>query len=243
MASLTGFSAIADREGFVVVYPNGRNVSWNSDLDGVTSGVKFVDDSEFVLALVDELLAKYGLDETRIYVTGASNGGMMTQRLACQHPEVFAAAAPVMGSLEEANAMDCAPAVSIPILLLHGTADETVPYEGGTRDTLRAPTYLSVPENAQLWAGFNGCDPLSPRSFLLPEVVPGDGMRARYTAFRDCPDSATTAYYTLEGGGHTWPGSSQNYPETVVGPVSFEIDASEVIWDFVSQFQRTPGAG
>lgn len=236
MQALTGFDAIADREGFIVAYPDGILVSWNSDLDGMTGGVKFVDDERFILELVERLQERHHIDPNRIYLTGASNGGMMTQLMGCRHGDVFAAIAPVMGSFETVNADGCSPELPLSVLLIHGTADPIVPYEGGLANGPRSPVYLSAEANAAHWAEFGGCGSETATTRIPPEEgQTGEILLTRYTT---CDPGIEVALCTVTGGGHTWPGSTRNYSEALVGPTSYALNASEFIWAFFKAHPR-----
>jgi polyhydroxybutyrate depolymerase len=238
MRDMTGFDAIADREKFIVVYPDGLERSWNYDLSGVTAMIKISDDEGFLLALIEHLKGDYRIDPGRIYLTGASNGAMLTQTMACRHSGLFAAAAPVMGSMEWNTARRCLPEFPMPTLIIHGTADQIVPFDGGLREEIiRNPNYLSAGQNASWWATQNGCLD-SPRVERIPDRVPEDGTRVKVYRFEDCGPGREVVLYAVEGAGHTWPGSPNNAPASIVGPTSFEINASEVIWSFFSGQRR-----
>jgi polyhydroxybutyrate depolymerase len=104
MANTTGFDGIADEEGFVVCYPNGVTLLWNGDPTDETPKQLLVEDADdvgFIDTLLDRLIVDYPIDPARVYVCGASNGGLMVQRLACELPDRFAAAAAVMITLPE----------------------------------------------------------------------------------------------------------------------------------------------
>jgi len=236
MQALTGFDAIADREGFIVAYPDGILVSWNSDIDGNTGGVKFVDDERFILELAERLQERHNIDPDRIYLTGASNGGMMTQLMGCRHGDVFAAIAPVMGSLEKVNADGCEPDVPISVLLIHGTEDPIVPYAGGLQDGPRSPYYLSAEKNAEHWAEYGGCSG-DPETTIIPPVE-GQYGELLLTSYTRCEPGIEIALCTVTGGGHTWPGSAGNYDEALVGPTSYALNASEYIWAFFKAHPR-----
>lgn len=224
MERLTGFNAIADREGFIVAYPQGRFRVWRV---GEDRDVAFLD------ALIDALSAEFNIDPARVYATGASAGGMMAQYYACRGGRV-AAIAPVMGSMVQPVVAACQPAGPLPVLLIHGDADPVVPFGGGETGAGpgRREVFLSAPENAALWAARNGCDP-------NPEVVeilhPVGGDRALRSAW-DCP-GAPVVFYQILGGGHTWPGRANRYPRFITGPTSHAIDASETIWAFFAKIE------
>ncbi len=228
MEKLTGFNRVADREGFIVVYPQGRFRIWRVGED------EGVDDVAFLETLIDALAAEYNIDPNRIYATGASAGGMMAQYLACKTSR-FAAIATVMGSIERPLSETCAPA-RIPVLLMHGDADPVIPYAGGLTDAGpgRQPNFLGAAENAAWWAQINGC-PQLPVAVDIRNPIAGDAAtRVSYV----CEDGIEVQFYTLIGGGHTWPGRNNWYPRFIVGPTSQAFDATEVIWAFLARHTR-----
>ena len=244
MARLTGFDALSEREGFIAVYPQGVQRRWNNGgPPGAPGpfglGFANADDGGFLAALLDRLQADYAIDEDRVYLAGASNGGFMTYRMLCELDGVFAAAAVVMGSMPAALAADCAPGSATPLLLIHGTDDPAVPFEGGAPGGGPGGPFLSARDTAAFWAARNGCA-AAPTVTPLPERDPADGTRVVVEAYSDCAGDAPVTLYVIEGGGHTWPGQPRGWPRQVVGVVSQEIDASEVIWTFFQEFTRSP---
>ena len=119
-----GFERIADKEKIVVVYPDALERRWNEQ-DGT------VDDAAFLLAVADKLISDGLVDRKRVYLAGISNGGMMAQRMACEHADRVAGIASVAGSLPEKLAEKCKPLQTIPVILIHGTEDPIVPWGGG----------------------------------------------------------------------------------------------------------------
>jgi polyhydroxybutyrate depolymerase len=233
MIYLTGFNAIADREGFIVVYPEGIGNQWN-DGRGVSFGrddLTDVDDVGFIGALLDEVTAEHAIDPGRVYVSGASNGGMMCHRLACELSNRFAAAAPVMANMPEPLAEACEPVAPISLLAINGTGDSFVPYDGGA--VAGRPNYgyvLSVDATAAEWVERNGIG-LEPDVVALPDTDPNDGTTATRAAYRG-EDGTDVIVYTVNGGGHTWPGGPNFQRQWLLGTVSRDFSASETIWDF-----------
>jgi polyhydroxybutyrate depolymerase len=161
---------------------------------------------------------------------------MMTQLMGCRHGDVFAAIAPVMGSLEKVNADGCGASVPLSVLLIHGTEDPIVPYEGGLQDGPRSPYYLSAEKNAKHWAEYGGCSG-DPETTVIPPVE-GQYGELLLTSYTRCEPGIEIALCTVTGGGHTWPGSTGNYDESLVGPTSYALNASEYIWAFFKAHPR-----
>jgi polyhydroxybutyrate depolymerase len=229
MAPHTGFSRLAAREGFVAVYPDGLRRRWN---DG-RSAVATQDDVGFVKALLDTLERELSLDSTRVYATGISNGAMFSYRLACELPGVFAAIAPVAGATPANLAETCGRTEPVSVLAIQGTADPLLPYAGGGVGGGRGGV-LSAAESIAFWAGVAGCGG-TPAVTDEPDRV-RDGTRVRVTAYSGCRDGRAVELYTIQGGGHTWPGGPR--VGRSVGRVSREIDATALIWAFFARHPR-----
>ncbi len=235
---LTGFNAIADREGFIVVYPDGIDRHWNDGrgVEWYRAHTQDIDDLGFISALIDELSAKLNIDSKRVYATGISNGGMMSYRLGCELSQRIAAIAPVTASIAVNMAKEWSPSRPMPVLIIAGTADPLVPWDGGDiRFGGRIyGTVLSVPETVQFWVEKNGCL-AKPMVIRLPETDPTDGTTVRKEVYTGCRGGAEVVLYAVEGGGHTWAGGLQYLPERIIGKTSREFSASEVIWQFFKQ--------
>lgn len=241
MAQLSHFNREADRAGFLVVYPEGIDQHWNDgrDVQDYRAQRENIDDVGFLAQLVASLAGQYSVDRTRVYVTGVSNGGLMTNRLGCERAELFAAIAPVIGSMAVPIAARCRPARTLPVLIINGTEDPLVPWNGGSvhfgkRELGRI---ISIPALTGLWAGLNGCD--RPAQIeMLPDVDPNDGTRVQRHRYSGCRDSAGVELYEVQGGGHTWPMGPQYFPEALIGRTSQDVDASRVISDFFAAHRR-----
>ncbi|MBI5379162.1 MAG: phospholipase [Nitrospirae bacterium] len=233
-----GFNALAERERFVVAYPDGVDRHWNDGrgLDRWRAQQEDIDDVGFLSHLIDTLVGELRLDPKRVYVTGASNGALMAHRLACERPEMLAAIAPVIGAMPANIAPRCAPSRPVPVLMINGTEDTLVPWEGGEIRLGRTKLgeKLSVPDTVRLWVKLNGC-PSKPTVTYEPDKDPQDGTRVRKENYGPCRNDSEIILYAVEGGGHTWPGGLQYFPERIVGKTSRDIDASEVIWRFFQQ--------
>jgi polyhydroxybutyrate depolymerase len=225
MAPHTGFSRLAAREGFVAVYPDGLGRRWN---DG-RSAVAPQDDVGFVKALLDTLERELSLDSTRVYAAGISNGAMFSYRLACELPGVFAAIAPVAGATPANLAESCGRTAPVSVLAIQGTADPLLPYAGGGVGGV-----LSAAESIAFWARVAGCGE-APAVTDEPDRV-RDGTRVRVTAYSGCRDGRAVELYTIQDGGHTWPGGPP--VGRSVGRVSREIDATALIWEFFARHPR-----
>lgn len=243
MAQLANLNREADRAGFLVVYPEGVDHHWNDGrgVESYRSHRENIDDVGFLTRLVAHLASRYSVDLARVYVTGASNGGLMSNRLGCERAEVFAAIAPVIGSMAAPLAARCRPSRPLPVLMINGTDDPLVPWQGeavrfGRRELGKI---IAIPELARFWAGHNGCAP-QPQVTELPDADPQDGTRVRHHRYSGCRESASVELYEVQGGGHTWPQGLKYLPEMLIGRTSQDIDASRVISDFFAAHRRLP---
>lgn len=201
-------SVKADAAGFISVYPEGLGdpQAWH-----IGPGENWQADLAFVRQLVTTLESQWSIDPTRIYATGISNGAQMANRLGCEMADTLAAIAPVSGGYFAREA--CAPTRPVPVVAFHGTADKLLPYTGDL------PLLLPVRDWAANWATHNGCNSAPTTTFQQGEVT-GE-------TWGDCQAGADVTLYTIEGKGHSWPGSDM--PALIT---TKDINATDVIWDF-----------
>jgi polyhydroxybutyrate depolymerase len=205
----SGMNATADAEGFIVAYPEGVMNSWNA---GECCGVaqeQGIDDVGFVRALVEAIEAEACVDPARIFATGMSNGGFMTNRLACEASDLFAAFAPVSAALVT---IPCAPARAIPTMIFNGTQDALVPYDGGL--------FFGAQETFAFWVEASGCEGAP--------VTTYDEGAATCETFDSCDEGAAVTLCTIEPMGHCWPGNDFcPFP-----PANSDIAANDAMWAF-----------
>jgi polyhydroxybutyrate depolymerase len=236
MEKLAGFVPLADREGFVVVYPEGVDRSWNDDRGGTPAAKENIDDVGYVSALIDLFVKQHRVDPARVYAVGISNGGFFVQRLACQLSDKLAAVAVVVATVPKALPERCKPARPVPIAFYLGTADGFVPYAGGTVRGDAGGDTLSADASARFWARTNGCGTDAQRSAVAgpsggAESRSADGgMPVARAVFHGC--RADVVLYTIEGGGHTWPGGWQYAAEFIVGKTARDFSATQSCWNF-----------
>ena len=201
----TGFTTDSNDNDFIVAYPNGTaansiegELAWNAgNCCGLPRG-RNVDDVGFISAMLAQIEGKYAVDTSRVYLAGFSNGGMMTYRLACQLPGTFAAIAVVSGAL---NYKDCATDTPLPVLIVHGRADQTVPYDGGETNPRTASrfgqwTNSSVVYSTNFWLKADGCDD--------DPVITKDETTST-DSYDDCEDGGTVEVVSVTNGTHVWP--------------------------------------
>lgn len=207
---VSSFHDQADPRGLVVVHPEGTGTSWNAGFCCGSAYSDDVDDTGFLVAVVERLREDLCVDPRRVYATGLSNGGHMAYRLACERADLFAAIASVAG-LEVTTS--CAPARPVPILQVHGTADGIVSYDDGIDGATGAEDVVAA------WAERNGCADTTTTTY--------DEGDATCVAHDGCDAAAELC--TIDGGGHQWPGGG-SLP--FLGHTSTDLDATSRIADF-----------
>jgi polyhydroxybutyrate depolymerase len=223
---MSGFNAIADQNGFVVAYPNGTGrlsddklLTWNGGACCAYAQENNIDDVGFVRAIASDLQAQANIDPRRIYATGLSNGAILSQRLACEAADLFAAIAPVAGTL---NFSPCNPAQTISVIEFHGTADQHIPYDGGQGpQSLVDVDFASVQDSVGFWTSSDGCSP-QPQTDSFDDI--------RHEVWTGCADSTSVELYTIVGGGHAWPGGAAGRADA--DQPTQTISASQLIWEF-----------
>jgi polyhydroxybutyrate depolymerase len=229
-ARLTKFSALSDRYGFIVVYPDGINRGWN---DG-REGSKGADDIGLVKALIADFSRRYPIDPKRVYVNGFSNGAMFAQYVGCTLASQIAAIAPVSGYMPTEDAARCHPARPIPVLEVGGAADPVMPFTGGEIKLLgfnRGTAVLGAEQTISMWANNAKCKGPSPFAALAP-IAANDGTSVTRTSYVSCVKGSNVVLYTVIGGGHAWPGGRQYAPRFIIGRASRQLEASQTIVAF-----------
>jgi len=245
MQAFTRTDGVADREGFLVVYPDGtgrwrrRLLTWNAGTCCGYARDHRVNDVGFLLALLDDLAARTPVDARRVYATGHSNGGMMAYRLAAEAGDRIAAIAPISGGMV-VDAIRSRRAV--PVLHIHSVDDPRALYGGGvgppfpfTNVTVTHPKMDSV---IARWVAFDRC----PATALVGDTVRGrpSTPTAAHTAtphtYGPCADGSEVLVWKLTGAGHVWPGAKEQSWQEYVGPPTDVIDANTVIWQFFQRF-------
>jgi polyhydroxybutyrate depolymerase len=230
---LTHFSELADKEGFLVAYPEGVGKNWNDGRDNPSSvaATESVDDLAFVLALMADVGKDHRIDPRRVYATGISNGGIFSHYLAANHADKIAAIAPVAGGLADPFFKKFRPGAPVSVLILQGTQDPLVPYGGGKIGLGNRGKVIGTDETVRLWVKSNGCA-AEPTEEALPDRDPKDGCRVTRFSYGKGRGGSEVVLYRIEGGGHTWPGGPQYLSERFIGRVCRDIDATAVIWEF-----------
>jgi polyhydroxybutyrate depolymerase len=221
MAQYTNMAVEANKEGFIVVFPQGIDnpPSWNAGI-GELGPTGDADDVQFTRDLLSYLTKNYCIDTHRVYVTGFSLGGGMAYRVACTLTNQIAAIATVAGAFYHAPG-GCHPSRPLPVLEIHGAADTYAPYDGNPAMQMAAVSvYLNV------WLNADGCSSASKVFFQQGDVTGNE--------WTQCANGTAVEHYRVSDGGHTWPGAGA---VPVLGFTTHVIDANAVIWDFFKQYK------
>jgi polyhydroxybutyrate depolymerase len=227
----------SDEHGFIIVYPDGVDRSWADGRGSSPSDKNGVNDVKFLSELVAKLESQYKIDRSRVYATGMSNGGFMSARLACDLSDKLAAVAIVAASISTPTAAACHPAKTISVLILQGTNDPLVPFEGGLlgKNGDRGEI-LSHGAAVQKFTALNHCLSDPTRTYISDTA--NDGTSVDISIYSHCASGAEVRSYAIIGGGHTWPGGVPYLPRPLIGKTSRNLDASEAIWEFFSAHSR-----
>ncbi|MCX6006361.1 MAG: dienelactone hydrolase family protein [Chloroflexi bacterium] len=235
MNPLTGFNALADKEGFIVIYPDAYEHNWNDGrgAPSIKSQAQNIDDVSFISALIIRLEQDLSIDKKMIYATGISNGAIMSNRLGCELSDKIAAIAPVAGNIPEKTASTWSPSRAVSVLIINGTEDPLVPYNGGDVSflSIKRGTVISVADTVKFWVTRDGC-PGAPQMEQLPHINPADPTSTTVEKYTGCRDGTEVVLYRVNGGGHTWPGGLQYMSERFIGKTSRDFSATETIWQF-----------
>ena len=219
-AQISRWNELAEQEGFIVVYPSGTRFPKRWRTMGSSSSCDPMIDVHFIEDLIDQLESEYSIDPTRIYANGLSNGGGMSVLLACELSDRIAAIGSVAGAYSYPSEL-CHPQRPVPLIAFHGTADPIVPYLGGPSRSFDVP-FPVVPQWMKAWAARNHCT----QGFEGAQTVEISSV-----SYTHCDQNAEVVFYTITGGGHSWPGG-EPLPTWIVGETSLSINATDLMWNF-----------
>lgn len=242
MEQASGFSRLADRERFIVLYPNGMGIlgllqHWNAGHCCGKAADDRVDDVGFIVATIEDVCSRLRVDRERIYLVGFSNGGMLAYRFAAERGDLLAAVAPMAASIA-GRASEDKPEWRIPepvqplsLIIMHGMLDDDIPYEGGISRYRGGPrTYWSVERSVDFWVTRNGCNaPPAAQSLYQGKVV--------LKSWTDCANSTEVTLYLISEWGHLWPGSTFTAALPPNDPLR-SFDAADILWNFFKSHKR-----
>lgn len=230
-----GFNRLSEYNNFVVAYPEALNQYWNDAREDSISMSHFdeIDDVGFIEKVVDYAVDSFRIDPTRIYVTGLSDGGLMTMRLACEIPLKFKGFATVAASLSLDQLVDCRADTAISLMAINGTRDPVLPYYGGQIiiDDEFKGSVLPIEDAIKFWLGESKCEEKSVTRDI-PNIDTYDETRSERITYSDCKYGNKIVLVRVNNGGHTWPGGRQYEGQRNIGKTAKDFDASEEIWKF-----------
>jgi polyhydroxybutyrate depolymerase len=216
---LADFRPLADRDKFIIVCPSSKHI-WHDGADN-----KGIDDVKFMDQLITYIIKTYNADAQRVYVTGISNGGFMTSRLACQLHKRIAAIAVVAASLDVGQGYK--PESPMPVIYMHGTKDPIVKIAGGK---MFGRGIYSQNAIIKQWVDLNHCN-AEPVITKIPDNA-GDGTSILKEEYSNPQNGLKVISYTINNGGHTWPGGWQYMPKFLIGKTTKNLNACLEIWHF-----------
>jgi polyhydroxybutyrate depolymerase len=234
-ADRIGLGAAGAARGYVVLAPDALDANWNDGRPEVAAGI---DDVGFLRAILADVRGRAGVDPARIFAAGASNGGLMSYRLACGGFTVRAIA-PVVANIGAALAERCRPGESVSVFMIPGTADPLMPYQGGgvaagfgNRAIRNRGIVLSADRTLDFWRAAMACRGAARTERFDPVR---DETAVAITRYEACRGGAIVQRWTVEGGGHTWPSRAGPRRQLRIWPVGVtanEFNATDVILDF-----------
>ena len=218
------FDALADANGFVVVYPDGYENTWNDCRGGspFPSKALKIDDTGFIEALIAHEVEAHQIDKKRVFATGWSNGGQLAYRLALEHPDDFAGVAAVSASVPVKENLDCGQTDKpIPVMVINGTADPINPYRGGMVNLggAKLGNVLSSEDTAKYWAKLLGVT-AAPETARLPHKGGPTSVSSMAWSRDGVP---VVVLYSVQNGGHAMPLAGE------------DLDSPVAIWNFFAK--------
>jgi polyhydroxybutyrate depolymerase len=230
-----GMDPIADREGFITVYPNGIGKQWNDGRE-FRESISANDDVRFIDQLMDTLLAEYAVDSGRVFATGISNGGFFSIYLSFRLTTRFLAVAPVCANIPLRLFPQFFPSGPISVLLINGVADPIVPYNGGTIGNWLMGKRGECVSTDSTIKRFCRIDRLDGKPVIekLADQHRNDGCTATRYDYTGGQDNSRVTLVKIDGGGHTLPGAKPYLPR-ILGNVCKDFSGSEMIWKFFKE--------
>jgi len=242
--NVSGFNEKADEEGFIVIYPDGTGrfqrklLTWNAGFCCGYALENNIDDVFFIRSLIEHIQQEYSINESRIYVTGLSNGGIMTYRIGAELSDIIAAIAPVASQIggqateEESIWRIPEPEYPVSMIAFNGMQDKRVPYDGGPpiENGSHVYSWMSVNESITFWVEQNQCLSFPQRNISASKNIIID-------TYSGGKNSSEVVLVTIVDGTHSWPGGQKGWDKG--DEPTTEISATDMMWDFFSDHPKT----
>lgn len=230
-----GFNRLADQSGFIVGYPAALNKFWNDGREDSISLSHYndIDDVGFLEKVIEYGIDSFRIDPSRVFISGISNGGLMSFKLACESSKKIKAIAAVSASLALDQLVTCSADTTISVMIINGTRDPIMPYDGGEIkfNQQSRGVVLSTEETINFWKEENKC-----KEKVIKKDVSNtntfDETRSEKFIYNNCENDSKVELITVNNGGHSWPGGRQYLGERFIGKTSKDFDASKEIWKF-----------
>lgn len=229
----TQFHARADRDGAIVVYPEATSKHWNDKLGGSFPATDTINDVAYISRLIDLFINKFKGDPRRIYISGSSNGGMMTYRLSVDIPEKIAAVAPFISTISPQVAAASINAEPMPVIITSGTADSVIRWSGGPVEVTHTPQLLSGDKNVAYWVKRNGTKTTA-KVTVLPDIEPDDLSTVERQHYKGKYD---VVLYKVIGGAHKHP-TRREPGEALIPGQNMDYNSFETVWDFMMRYKK-----
>ena len=229
----SGINQVADKEGFLVAYPQGTKDSRDNNFFNV--GYEFhsdskVNDVHFIREIVLNLTKDFKLNSKKVFATGMSNGGDMSYLLACTSSDLFTAVAPVAGVMMKDTLENCNPEKKIPIFEIHGTKDSISKFEGDMNNEDKWGAYYDLPSTIEFWVNKHALS--EKETIQLENKNTEDGTTITFERYWSDESQREVWFYIVNGGNHTWPGMTGLFGRTA----NQDINTAEEIWKFFNRF-------
>lgn len=229
------FNKLSESNNFIVGYPEALNEYWNDAREDSISLSHYddIDDVGFIEKTIQYAIDTFKIDPERVFVTGLSEGGLMTLRLACEIPKKIRGFATVAASLSLDQLVECNADTTVSLMAITGTRDPISPYEGGQImiEDQELGSVLAMEEAINFWKKQNGCDDKSTTKDMANRDT-FDETRSEKISYTDCKNGSKIVLIKVNNGGHTWPGGRQYEGQKNIGKTSKDFDATNEIWKF-----------
>lgn len=227
ISNVSEFNKLAEQKGFIVVYPDGLDNNWRLK----QQNSKGIDDITFVNHLIDNLQNNLNIDGNRIYATGFSKGGIFAQVLACTLSDKIAAFASVAGALPVQREKQCQPQTPVSMLMINGTNDKSVHYQGD--EPSQKGALVSIPETVNFWREQNQCQGSLKNVAFEPNE--SSDTTVKTVAYNNCVSGSEVLHLAVINGGHQWYGGASTDENVNKFNQKLGLNSTETIWNFFTR--------